>query len=347
MNQVDLARFEFDYDTTWTGFFLDADLKVYSRYGGRDHRVADARLSPESLVQTMSEVLDTHRQLLKLPVPERAVRAAVETHPVPVATSEPEDIPLLQENHEGCVHCHQIQEYRHLQAYHDGKFDRRLLFGYPLPEALGISVSRENGHLIDKIIAGSAAESSGLRSGDLVHSVNSIPVRSEYDLRWALHRAPETGPIKFQLRRKTADEGPTDATEVRVDAELTPPPRWRQTDLGWRKSLRSVPLQLGFLGYTLGGEGLKEAGFPPDQSVLKVISIRPPGLGPNLKLEKGDLITGVGGRREYRSFDHFKSRLLELYQPGDTVKVEVMRNGQRIQLEGLFPMWYTSENSVP
>ena len=35
MNHVDLARFEFDYDTTWTSFFLDADLNVYSRYGGR------------------------------------------------------------------------------------------------------------------------------------------------------------------------------------------------------------------------------------------------------------------------------------------------------------------------
>src|SRR5262245_65884185 len=62
MNGVDLARFEFDYDTTWQGFFLDADLNSYSRYGGRDETSADGRQSKESLLTTMREVLEVHQR---------------------------------------------------------------------------------------------------------------------------------------------------------------------------------------------------------------------------------------------------------------------------------------------
>src|SRR5689334_10661442 len=60
MNGVDLARFEFDYDTTWQAFFLDRDLNIYSRYGGRDEKSADGRQSKESLLVTIREVLDVH-----------------------------------------------------------------------------------------------------------------------------------------------------------------------------------------------------------------------------------------------------------------------------------------------
>jgi len=363
MNDVDLARFEFDYDTTWSSFFLDANRNVYSRYGGRDHRAADARMNTESLIQTMSEVLAIHRGLQQVPLADRPASLLKEIHPTamlasmpkvaakagpvtaPVAT--PEDIPLLRENHEGCVHCHQIQEYRHLQNFHDGKFDRSQLFGYPLPENLGIRMTQHNGHLIESIIDDSAAARAGLRAGDLLDRVNSIPIRSEYDFRWALHQSRNDEPIALVVRRGASGKAAQDAARVVVELTLQPPLKWRQSDLGWRKSLRSVPLRLGFLGYTLGGEGLKQAGFPAEKSVLKVLSIRAPGLAENVKLQKGDLITAVGDQHEFQSLDRFKSRLLELYQPGDRVKLEVIRDGRTIQLEGTFPEWFTTDNSVP
>src|SRR5436190_1481215 len=39
MRGVNLDVFDFDYDLTGAGFFLNADEKVYGRYGGRGARV--------------------------------------------------------------------------------------------------------------------------------------------------------------------------------------------------------------------------------------------------------------------------------------------------------------------
>lgn len=342
MNHVDLARFEFDYDTTWTSFFLDADLHIYSRYGGRDARVADARMSRESLLHTMSEVLRTHATLRRTPPAELVQALREETHPVPDRAETPEDIPLLNDNHQGCVHCHQVQEYRLLQAYQDGKFDRRMVFGYPLPERLGMQLTKAEGHRIEKLTPDSAAEKAGLRPGDLIRKINGIPIRSEYDIRWALHRADDLRPICINVAR------PGDKTaEQSVEVTLQPAGFWQQSDLGWRKSLRSVPLQLGFMGYSLSRDAVQQMGYPDKISMVKVISLRPPGLAKNLNLLKGDFITSVGGHTGFRTFEQFKSKVLELYQPGDTVEIEVLRDGKTLTLKGEFPPWFTEETSVP
>lgn len=342
MNHVDLARFEFDYDTTWTSFFLDSDLNVYSRYGGRDARVADARMSRESLLHTMSEVLQTHATLRKTPAADLAQALREATQPVPDKKETPEDIPLLKANHEGCVHCHQVHEYRLLQAYQEGKFERRMVFGYPLPERLGMLLTKAEGHRVEKLTPDSAGEKAGLRPGDLIRKINGIPIRSEYDIRWALHRAEDSRPICITVKRSMAA-----GAEQNVELTLQPSGPWRQSDLGWRKSLRSLPLQLGFLGYSLGRDALQQMGYPEDKSMVKVISLRPPGLGKNLNLQKGDLITSVGGKTGFRTFEQFKSKILELYQPGDTVEIEVLREGKTLTLKGEFPPWFTEETSVP
>ena len=341
MNQVDLARFEFDYDTTWTSFFLDADLNVYSRYGGRDERVADARMSRESLLHTMSEVLRVHARIRQSQPVDVPGLLRAEMQPVTAKSTTPEEIPLLKDNHEGCVHCHQVQEYRLLQAYQDGQFERRMLFGYPLPERLGLQLSRKSGHEVERLTPDSSATVAGLKPNDIIRRLNGIPIRSEYDIRWALHRAAGDQPISVVVDRKMGD------LHSSINLSLIPRGSWRQSELGWRKSLRSVPLQLGFLGYSLGRDAVQQLGFPEDKSLVKVISLRPPGLGKNLQLQKGDLITAVGGQTGFQTFEQFKSKLLELYQPGDLVEVEILRDGKSMQLQGRFPEWFTEETAVP
>ena len=42
---ADLSLFEFDYDCAWYGFFLSAEEVIYGRYGGRDAKSDDGRLS--------------------------------------------------------------------------------------------------------------------------------------------------------------------------------------------------------------------------------------------------------------------------------------------------------------
>ena len=47
-------------DVTWNAFFTDAELNIYSRYGGRDGGEPAARMSVASLLRTMDEVLAEH-----------------------------------------------------------------------------------------------------------------------------------------------------------------------------------------------------------------------------------------------------------------------------------------------
>ncbi len=342
MNGVDLARFEFDFDTTWQAFFLDSDLNIYSRYGGRDETNADARISKESLLTTMREVLEVHERR-KSP----AGRSDLDLHPRPSKPTTPEEIPLLKTSHQGCVHCHQIQEYRLLQAWHDQQFDRRLLFGFPLPEGIGIRFDLSHGHKIAQVTAGSPAAEAGLVAGDVVTRGGDVPVHSEQDLRWALHRIRPQERLSMTVQRAGADP----STSQSVVLNLAADGKWRETELGWRKSLRSVPLSLGFLGYALGGEERRTAKLPADRLAIRVASIRPaPGaasLAGSLGLQKGDLIVSLAGSHEPRSLDEFKSDLIRRYLPGDKVTLAVLRDGETIELEGRFPDWFTSDTSVP
>ena len=339
LNDMDLARFEFDLDTTWTAFFLDADRNIYSRYGGRDETTSDGRQTKASLMQTMREVLDLHEQRKsagRLLVPDSDV------HPAPLEKFTPQDIPLLRDNHSGCVHCHQVREYRLLQSFHDGAFRRDDLFPFPLPENIGLKLDRAHGHRVSEVVEKSAAAVEGLRPGDTIVRVDDVPVHSEGDVRWALHRAKADQPLAIVARRESpSGNSSTVTTELRLSMN------WKQTDLGWRKSLRSVPLPLGFIGYAMGREERMAAGLKPDSLAIKVASIRGSGLATNLDLKKGDVIIDLAGQRGQRTLEQFQSDLLRRFAPGDKVELRVLRDGREVAVEGPFPKWHTSDVSVP
>lgn len=337
MNGVDLSRFEFDYDTTWQAFFLDADLNIYSRYGGRDEESADGRLSKESLLVTMREVLEAHT-LQGTPGRDRGYR-----HPLPGKRTTPEEIPLLKASHQGCVHCHQVQEYRLLQSFHDGKFSRDQLFGYPLPENIGVTFERAHGHRIASVAPDSPAARAGLAAGDVVTRAGDVPIHSEQDVRWALHRDVEG--LRPTVTVSRGARGSAPLRSIRVTLDLAP--NWRETELDWRKSLRSAPLPLGFLGYPLGREERQKASRPDDVLAIRVVSVRGTGLASNVGLEKGDLIVSLAGCARARTLEQLKSDLLRRYSPGKLVELSVLRDGKTVELKGPFPDWHTTDTSVP
>jgi membrane-associated protease RseP (regulator of RpoE activity) len=340
MNGVDLARFEFDLDTTWAAFFLDADLNVYSRYGGRDEKSPDSRHSKNSLMQTMREVLELHEARGKRPA---AQRDKSELQPAPVAPRVPEDLTLLRQNHQGCLHCHQVREYGLLEAYHEGKFGREMLFPFPLPENLGILIDRDHGHKARGIAEGSAAERAGLEAEDELLRVNDVPVHSELDFRWALHRAPDDRAIELLVARRDA------RTQVRGNRSLTlwPGEDWKRTRLGWRKSLRSVPVPWGFLAYHVGREERKSDGLPETGLLIRVVSVRGQGFASALNLQKNDFIVAANGQTAEMTLDEFKSEMLETSRPGGLVRLTILRGGNRQEVTGPFPDWHTTETSVP
>lgn len=347
MNRVDIARFEFDYDTTWAGFFTDSKLRIYSRYGGRDEHEPESRLSKTSLLQTMRESLEAHKSArvattdgtLALPP------AAPIWHPEPKSSTTPLDIPLLKKGHNGCVHCHQVREYSLLQAYHDKRFDRELLFSYPLPESLGIEIDRAHGHRVSKVRDGSPADTK-LSAGDAVIRCADVPIRSELDLRWALHRLPLTSDrVTLFVERQLANSGAS-ATRT-IEVQLSLPSGWRQSELSWRKSSRSVPSDWGFRAAALAKFERREAGLPESGLAIRVLSVKPRGLAKVLDLQKGDIITALMDDTRERTLDRLRSDMLRRFAPGDDVRLTVRRGEETLELRGKFPDWFTEETTVP
>jgi len=343
MNGVDVGRFEFDLDTTWSAFFTDSRLNVYSRFGGRDAGEPEERLSVKSLLHTMDEVLDAHQRRLANLNQNRQLDSPHDPliQPAPRQSLTPQQIPLLAQSHQGCVHCHQIREYQFLQWSHDGVFSQRKLFGWPLPEALGIKLDRDHGHRIQRVSAKSPAIKAGLRSGDVVERVGDVPVRSEYDIRWALHRLPKQQQVPLTVRRGLQDG----AAQHRILLPL--PDGWRKTDLRWRKSLRSIPLEFGFRGYALTRSQLDKLKLDRSRMAIRVTSVKDRGLAQALQLHKRDIIVRVADRASSGPFYAFQSDLLAAYKPGDTVRIQVLREGELLTLSGKFPNWFTRETAVP
>jgi membrane-associated protease RseP (regulator of RpoE activity) len=348
MNGVDLNRFDFDYDVTWNSFFLDEKLNVYSRYGGRDDGEPERRLSKDALLRTMRSVLAAHAERKARPTETVDL-----LQPIPKTKSTPEDIPLLKQNHQGCVHCHQVKEYQLLQWAHDGVFDRRKLFGWPLPENVGVELDWNHGTRVAKVKPDSPAERAGLKPGDVLARWNDIPVRSEYDIRWVLHRASDREPMTLQVHRgpeaKEADGMGAGGVEPRhnLRLELRPEGDWRPTDIGWRKSMRSVPLEFEFRGYALSKSQRAELKLAEDRMAIRVVSAKAAGLAGSLGLKKGDVITAAAGRTDNRTIEQLLSDLLRAYSPGDEVKMTVLREGVEVSLTGQFPAWHTDETTVP
>lgn len=343
MNGVNLNKFEFDYDTTWAAFFADADLNLFSRYGGRDHGEPDARINRQSLLHTMSEVSTAHQLAHGKPGTAYQPLADEQSDRLVQATREgvvrADDIPLLKQSHQGCIHCHEVAEYRLLQAANDDTFRREQLFGWPLPENLGITNDLQHGHRVQAVQPGSAADEGGLQAGDVIVAVNSTPVRSELDLRWVMHRSPAGKPLEFEVRRTASDR--------LVQRVVHPPRDWKQTDLGWRKSLRSVPLELGIRGYSLTRSQRRKLALPAEEMAIKLVSVRDRGLAKALGVRQGDIIRELGGRSRNGSFERFLSDLLRQFQPGDTVRMVVLRGADRVELSGRFPDWKAVETALP
>jgi hypothetical protein len=213
MNDVNLNVFKFDYDLTWITFFLSPDEKIYSRYGGRDPKSADDRLSVEGFKYTMKLALEEHKHSKKEDPPAKPAAAKLQT---------------WQTGQKGCLHCHQVWTKTRVEERANKKFDANSLFVYPIPENVGLTMSVDEGNKVKSVKDGSPAEMAGLKSGDLLEKIHDTKTFSQGDVMTGLHNSPWEGKITVQYRRDGNSE----------KAELDLPADWKKSDLKWRPSMR-------------------------------------------------------------------------------------------------------------
>lgn len=214
MNGVDIGLFQFDFDLTWAAFFLNADEHIYSRYGGRDAEDAEGRMSVAGLKYTMRLVLEAHQQGETAPAGQkREVLPVEKAFPV---------------KGKGCLHCHQVYEGLRKEARRQGTFSSEMLWVYPLPENIGLTLEIDAGNRIQRILPGSAADRAGLQAGDVLIRIGTIPIRSQADCMYALHVAPQQGELPLLYKRGTQ----TCKTTLLLSYG------WKKSDFSWRPSMR-------------------------------------------------------------------------------------------------------------
>lgn len=314
MNGVDLNLFRFDYDLTWMAFFLNADGRVYARYGGRDADSAEGRISRDGLLHAMREVLRLHqtdgaRKLLP-PAPPR----------------RPEELNLLKglgrRNSQACIHCHMVNEAFNFEA-RIGKekipkdLRRESFFSFPLPENVGIKSDLVTGNRVLEVVPGSPAARVGLKKDDLIRTVQGQPVVTAFDIQYGLNEVGAENRLTLTAERQ--------GRALRFDLNL--PADWRRRDVSWRKSLQNAPYGLAVSGEDLAPQAKADLKIPPDGLAYHVLFVPAQGPAALLGLRAGDVIVAVDGKRKI-PYRHFRAYFPLEHEPGDRVELIYFRDGK-------------------
>lgn len=315
MNGVDLNLFHFDYDLTWMGFFLNADGRIYARYGGRDASSAESRISRDGLLHAMNEVLRIHKEESAKQLPP----------PQPQPPLYPEDLTMLKgrarRGGDACIRCHMVNDAFNLEARLKGKnalakeLRRDSFYAFPLPENVGIVLDLVRGNRVRDILPNSAAATAGLKKGDVVHAVNGQLVVTAFDMQNALN---EVG--KDNKAAVTAERA---GREMRFDLNLRAD--WRRRDVSWRKSLRNAFPNLGCHGEDLSPQTKSDLKVAPDDLAFHVLAVQANGSMSRAGLKSGDVIVSVDGKRKI-PYSYFQAYFLLEHNPGDKVELIFLRD---------------------
>ena len=192
MRGVNIALFEYDYDMTWMSFFLDADGRVYSRYGSRGSVSADSHNTPAGLLNTMRAVLAVHQ--------EESAKTRPAYQP---PRQQPADIPAYTRLYgNSCGRCHMLNEAKWEQQRQDGTMKKGAFFLYPLPENVGIELDLTLGNRIKEVRENSFAENAGLRVNDTIRFANGVRVLTCADMQHVLNKLEPESTLTLEIERK-------------------------------------------------------------------------------------------------------------------------------------------------
>lgn len=304
---VDINLFAFDFDLTMMTFFLSPEGKVYSRYGGRDSKDAENRLSLAGLRYTMESVLAMHKSKTPL-VAERAVEKPL----------IPKDMNIVKR---GCVHCHNVKEQQESTLARLGRWDREQVWRFPPPDNVGLIPDVDRGNVVKTVTPESPAAKAGLKSGDQLRSLNRVPIHSFGDALFALDRAPAKGSIDVAWER--------DGKAMSAKLELSE--GWKMTDITWRASQQHRIPSLKLYGDDLTADEKKALGLKPGQLAFRQqneVSSHAAKAG----FKPGDVIVGVDDLEPEMSMSDFLSLVRRKYLVGDQVNVHVLRDGKRLKV---------------
>lgn len=314
MDGINIGLFDFDRYNTLYFFALNAEQQIYLRYGGRDAQSATTYLDLESLELALEQGLRLHELYQKGRLPRK---------PAP-PPKYPRDIPALFERTKQrgrCVECHLIGDLENVQREREGTLDKlKHLFRAPDIKRIGIELDIPKGLKVKG--AADTVAAAGMRAGDVIRSLNGVPVWTFGDLQW------EYGTVSHAANRIMLA---IERDGQLVDLEIDLPEFWWHTDLTYRNL--SVDPRVYFRSTPLDREGKTVLGLEPEGFASRVDSVDPIAelLGSH-QLQDGDVVYGVDGtaRDEVANTADLFIKLRK--QAGSRVTLQVLRGDERLEL---------------
>jgi len=329
-NALDLALFQFDYDLTFAAFFMNADKTIYGRYGTRSSQTEATRdISLEGFRKSLEAALKIHQNY-----PALRESLLAKTGPKPTITA-PEEYPTLARfkatlDYDGavaksCMHCHQIRDAERDMIRGARKpIPNPVLYPWPHPDVIGLSLDPKERATVTEVAAGSAAARAGLKPGDELLSAAGQPLVSVADLQWVLHNAAEPAEVQVSVRR----DGRTERMQLSL------PQGWRGGDISWRTStwdLRRMALG-GLLLESVSDDERATAKVDAKGFALRVKHAGMYGghaVAHRAGIQKGDILVAFDGRTDAMTESELLAYLLQSTKPGQEVAVRAVRQGKR------------------
>lgn len=332
-NGLDLSLFQFDTDQSFAVFLLNADGTIYGRFGTRSHRTEwYGDVSIEGLAKALQKALELHAEYPA----SRSLVAGKRGKPLEVAS--PEQYPSLRDRYtdtlnvtgdvvKSCIHCHQIGDgQRDWYRARGEPIPTKILFPYPHPTVVGLTLDPHELSRVTAVEPGSAAANAGLQAGDDIEQMDSQVLLSIADFQWALHNV-DAGEAEVPLVVRRGDK----------QLEMTLPLKdgWREAgDLSWRVSswgLRRMATG-GLQLEPLPDEERARLKIADDAMALRVKHVGQWGAHATAKkagFQQGDIIVEFDSRDDLMTDTELLVHGVTHRKPGERVDVTVLRDGSR------------------
>ena len=332
-NALELSRFQFDFDLSFTTMIFNGDGTLYGRYGSWVHQIDPREEATDGFRRALESALELHRGYPA----NKGSLAGKQARPSAFKT--PVDMPTLQGKYtrnldwegkilQSCVHCHQIGDaMREVRREKKERIPSNLVYPYPGAGTIGVDLAADQVARVKSVVSGSPADKAGVRSGDDFVSLDGQPLIAIADVSWILHQAPEAAALPLVIRRGSE----------KIETTLQLPEGWR-----YRADISRRVGTWGMRAMALGGlllEDLSDAdrglrGLKRDQLALSAKHVGEYGQHATAKkagFRKGDVLVEIAGLSSRLTESELIGRLLRDYSPGDKVKAVLLREGERIE----------------
>ncbi len=334
-NALDLTKFQFDYDLSFSALIFNGDGTTYGRYGSWLPQKDPLNKTTASFKKALDAALHIHSGY---PANKTTLTGKQGT-PTPYKT--PVEVPTLAGKYQSkldwdgkvvqsCVHCHMVGDaYRANYRSQNKPLPVELIYPQPSIETLGITLATDEIAKVEAVAPESPAALAGIHVGDSITTLNNEPLISIADVSWVLHRAPASGTISAKIQRSGEFQ------ELRIAL----PAAWRmKSDIGKRAG--TWPMRaMAFGGMKMDDiddAGRAELGLSKEQMALRIFHVGQFGEHAAAKKAgflKDDILIQVEDLTTRMTESQIIGHLLISHLPGEKLPATVLRGGKRVELE--------------